>query len=455
MTEREPLVRPVAAAVPRVDDGREAGERTRRIALARLEPQHLGEREGFDPAVAGRRGPASTDRRSDASASPGAIDSTRDADRVRSLRRSRWVTRTARPPRSLSSASAAPSSTSPTLVAATDRMYNACARRAANPRRARKRASGPSTRARRRYRPGRTPRSRAPAPASPEESVASVSLRRHRVLGMPIAASRSPRTNAPYAATAITTGCARVILEGRHRHRRLGPRGDLVPHAPERVLPQRRHEAHRAFDVAEVDGVRGAPRGSCRGRGRTAATRSASSGPTEADGVLACDPHVPREVTRPGLVPLTALGQAVEPELAQRLEEPVPRLFEIDDLHHRLVDEVGEQVGDIGRASSSSAQTCSAAWRSKPPTNVASHTNSRCSSGVNSSYDHSSVSRSVRWRWSAPRCAAPSTLMRPRRPFRERGGAQRAHPRRGELERERQAVEPATDLRDRRPRSPR
>ncbi len=33
--------------------------------------------------------------------------------------------------------------------------------------------------------------------------------------------------------------------------------------------------------------------------------------------------------------------------------------------------------------------------------------------------------------------------------FRERGGAQRAHPRRGELQRERQAVEPAADLRDR------
>ena len=60
--------------------------------------------------------------------------------------------------------------------------------------------------------------------------------------------------------------------------------------------------------------------------------------------------------------------------------------------------------------SSPTAQMCSAARRSKPPTKVASRAKSCCSDRVRSSYDHSSVSRSVRWRPSAPRCDAPSTF---------------------------------------------
>ena len=51
--EREPLVGPVAAAVPEVDDVGVARERLAWPSLPGLEPQHLGERERLDPPVAG------------------------------------------------------------------------------------------------------------------------------------------------------------------------------------------------------------------------------------------------------------------------------------------------------------------------------------------------------------------------------------------------------------------
>ena len=67
----------------------------------------------------------------------------------------------------------------------------------------------------------------------------------------------------------------------------------------------------------------------------------------ESRGFLPCQPHVPGDVPRAQVGALPALRESLEPELAQGLEHPVPRLVEIDELHHGLVDEVREQVGHV------------------------------------------------------------------------------------------------------------
>jgi hypothetical protein len=52
VSEREPLVDPVAPSVPHLDDVEVAGERVESAALTSLQPQDLGESEGTNPAVA-------------------------------------------------------------------------------------------------------------------------------------------------------------------------------------------------------------------------------------------------------------------------------------------------------------------------------------------------------------------------------------------------------------------
>ena len=194
--------------------------------------------------------------------------------------------------------------------------------------------------------------------------------------------SRSPRTKAPYAATAITTGTRGCVVEARHRHRRLGPRRHLVAHPPERVLPHATppgspHSRRRRRSTA----LRCASRKLSRSRSKRT-TQSASSGPLRPDRALTRDLHVPRQVPRPGLVPLR--------RAAARRSSPNSRSVSRSryrgssrsttctiDLSTRLASRSATSV-----RSPSTVQTCSAAWRLNPPTNVASRTNSRCSSGV-------------------------------------------------------------------------
>ena len=281
----------------------------------------------------------------------------------------------------------------------------------------------------------------------------SVVAERHRVLGMPDRGLEIAPHERAVRGDRDHDRRARVLLEARHRHRRLGPRGHLVPHPPERVLPHRRHEAHRAFDVAEVDGV---PVRLAEVVEVAVEPRDAVGfvGPTEADGVLACHAHVPREVTRPGLVPLAALGQAVEPELSQRLEEPVPRLFEIDDLHHRLVDEVGEQVGDIGRVVVERADVLGRVEVEAADERGQPHEQSLL---VGRQQLVRPLERVAQRAMAVVRAALRGTehAHPSAQAFRERGRAQRAHPRRGELQ-ARAAGRRAGDRSPRsRPRSPR
>jgi len=49
--ERQPLVSPVPASIPKVDHVDVARKRFAWSALARLEPEHFGERECLDPPV--------------------------------------------------------------------------------------------------------------------------------------------------------------------------------------------------------------------------------------------------------------------------------------------------------------------------------------------------------------------------------------------------------------------
>jgi hypothetical protein len=51
VSEREPLVRPISAPVPQVDDIDIAPQSFSCAALARFEPEHLGEGKGLDPSI--------------------------------------------------------------------------------------------------------------------------------------------------------------------------------------------------------------------------------------------------------------------------------------------------------------------------------------------------------------------------------------------------------------------
>ena len=102
-----------------------------------------------------------------------------------------------------------------------------------------------------------------------------------------------------------------------------------------------------------------------------------------------------------------------------------------------------------GGSSSSASATFSAASSVQPPANTLRRAKSVCSSGPRSSYDHSIVARSVRWRTSAsrPPLEQVETLSKA---VEQLLGAEHRRPRRGELDREREVVEPPAQLLDRR-----
>ena len=52
VAERQPLVSPVSAAIPKVDHADVACQRFAWLALATLKPKYFGEREGLNPPVA-------------------------------------------------------------------------------------------------------------------------------------------------------------------------------------------------------------------------------------------------------------------------------------------------------------------------------------------------------------------------------------------------------------------
>ena len=83
----------------------------------------------------------------------------------------------------------------------------------------------------------------------------------------------------------------------------------------------------------------------------------------------------------------------------------------------------------------------------QPPRKTASRAKSACSSSVSSSYDHSIVARSVRWR--SGRVAAAREQVEPLlEPLEDLSRREGLHPRGRQLERERQVVEAPADLGD-------
>ena len=166
--------------------------------------------------------------------------------------------------------------------------------------------------------------------------------------------SRSPRTNAAVCRDRDHDGCSRVLLRPGHRAGDVRPGGDLVPHSPKRELAQRCNQRHRAFGVTDEHRV-----GVClpavleiavepcdpQGLVRTGESR----------GTVTRDLHVPRHVSSTKVGALTALRESLEPEFPQGLEQSIPRFVQVDQLHHGLVDEIGEQVCHVLRVVSDRA----------------------------------------------------------------------------------------------------
>ena len=98
--------------------------------------------------------------------------------------------------------------------------------------------------------------------------------------------------------------------------------------------------------------------------------------------------------------------------------------------------------------SGSAPHTASAAGRSKPPTKTPSRSNRSFSLSDRRSYDHATSARSVCWRSSStrpPPVKQREPVVQPLVDFLDR---QRAHPRRRELQRERNALDPRAELGD-------
>ena len=99
-------------------------------------------------------------------------------------------------------------------------------------------------------------------------------------------------------------------------------------------------------------------------------------------------------------------------------------------------------------SSGSAPQTASAAARSNPPTKTLSRSRTICSFSCNRSYDQFTSARSVCWRSSATRLPPVSSLNRSCRRALICSDRQRAHARRRQFQRQRNAFEPGAQLGD-------
>ena len=108
----------------------------------------------------------------------------------------------------------------------------------------------------------------------------------------------------------------------------------------------------------------------------------------------------------------------------------------------------GSSRRGIWSVSRSASATRSAASSVQPPAKTARRANSRCSSGVSRSCDHSIVERSVRWRGSASRPPLKQ-VEAPREPLEDLRGRERPRTGSRELDRERHVVEAPAELADR------
>ena len=196
---------------------------------------------------------------------------------------------------------------------------------------------------------------------------------------------------------------------------------------------------------------RRAPRGRCRAR-RTRATRcrppTASIRPPcrGGSGSRASPRHA--GAASPSVSP--ASREPLERVGARRLEQAVARHRIALGEHERLVDQRAEMIERGPRVDASSCATCCAASSVKPPANTASRRNTVCSSGVSKRVApfERRAQRLVPAQHDA-RAAREQVeaLVEPRaQPL----DAEQRYARGGELDRERNAVEPAADLDDRR-----
>ena len=151
--------------------------------------------------------------------------------------------------------------------------------------------------------------------------------------------------------------------------------------------------------------------------------------------------EVPR-VTRAHVLLLARRGEPLERVLAHRLEHREPRAAA--GSRSRLC---------CASAPSSGApieHTSRAAASSQPPAKTASRANAARSGSASSRWLQSIVARSVRWRSGASRGPPAASVEPPRQAASSiAAGARHAAARRGQLDRQRQPVEPAADLRDR------
>ena len=158
--------------------------------------------------------------------------------------------------------------------------------------------------------------------------------------------------------------------------------------------------------------------------------RGPRAGPPSPRAARACQLGVHRDVRVADGVGARRGRELLATELAQRLEQAVTGRPARDQ--HRLVDEHAEQAGDVALvdARRPARTTRSARSSTNGPANTESRSNSSCSTGVSSSYDHSTRSRSVRCRGSVARRDPASTRKRSGSRSASSAGAHRPHARR-------------------------
>ena len=151
----------------------------------------------------------------------------------------------------------------------------------------------------------------------------------------------------------------------------------------------------------------------------------------------------------PGGIGLVPLGQPLDAVLPDRLQHPVPRRVGPSiTVSSDLSTSASSRSAMSSAGSRSSAHTAPALVRVAPAGKTASRSASSRSSARSRSQLHSTTARSVRCRGSAVRL--PPVSSRNRSDSRVGDLADRHHPqaRRRQLDRQRQAVEPADDLDD-------
>jgi hypothetical protein len=137
--------------------------------------------------------------------------------------------------------------------------------------------------------------------------------------------------------------CCGRALESGHLHRGLTPGGDLVAHSPERVLPKRTHQSGRDGEVASGHGA-------CVSGAEVVEVAVDRGRPSPLVGAVQPDGSALGHIEEPAPVALldrrqrAGILQPLVAELAQGLQQAVPRLLWVDHVDHRLVDQVDDDT---------------------------------------------------------------------------------------------------------------